>query len=237
MKTILFTFTSLLLALSCAQDRMSGNGNIIKETRTVSKNFNEIESAGAFDVFIKNSPQDGKVILEGESNVLENIEVEVQVNTLVIKHKKGFNFKSHKKVNVYVNAQNLSGIGLSGSGNVVAEGIQKAENFKIGLSGSGSIKVGIDAQNTKAAISGSGDIKLSGKTNNFDVGISGSGDVEAFDLKSDNVKIGVSGSGNIEVYADKKIEAKTAGSGDILYKGNADVIDAKMSGSGKIKKM
>ncbi|MFA7687040.1 MAG: head GIN domain-containing protein [Moheibacter sp.] len=234
MKTFLLILSTLMLVNSCAQD---ANGNIIKETRNTDRSFNEIESAGAFDVFIRDSPQDGKIILEGQSDVLKNIEVEVENNTLVIRHKKGFSFRNYKKVNVYVNAQNLKGIGLSGSGNILSEGVHKVPQFKVALSGSGNIKANAEAQQVKAAISGSGNIELAGETANFEAGISGSGDIEAAELKSKNVKISNSGSGNIKIHADEKITAVSAGSGDILYKGKAEQIDVKISGSGNLRKM
>lgn len=237
MKTILFTITSLLLVLSCAQDRVTGNGKIVKETRNVGIDFNEVESAGAFDVFINDGPQDGKIVLEGESNVLETIEIEIEGNTLVIKNKKGINIKSNKKVTVTFNAKNLQSIGLSGSGNIISEGTHNADNFKVGLSGSGNIQASMNSKNSKAAISGSGNIELSGETESLEAGISGSGNIEAFELDAQNVKIAVSGSGNVEVAVSEKLEGSSAGSGGIFYKGDPEIVQVKSAGSGKVQKM
>ena len=234
MKTLLIASLFSLSFISCAQETVKGNGNMNSEIRNVSKNFDGVESAGAFDVVINNAPQDGKIELEGESNILENIEVEVQGTTLVIKNKKGINLNFRKPVRVTLNAQNLNSIGLSGSGNITARGIQKTNDFSVALSGSGDIETGISAQNTTAAISGSGNIKLSGTSNKLKIGISGSGDVNAFGLKTTDTEIGVSGSGDVEITCTGSLSGAVAGSGDIFYKGNPSKINVKSAGSGDV---
>lgn len=236
MKTILFTFTSLLLIISCAQDNVKGNGKVIKETRNVGQ-FNEIETGGNYDVYIYDAPQDGKIIIEAESNVISTIETEVDGDKLIIRKKKGFNLSTSKQVKIYINAKNLKSIGASGSGSVTAEGVQNVDNFSAGLSGSGNIKVKINAKTTHIGVSGSGDLDISGKTDNVDIGISGSADVEASNLEAQNVTVGISGSGNSNVWASKSLKGAVSGSGDIGYKGEPEVMEVQSSGSGDIHKM
>lgn len=237
MKALILTFTSLLfLTSSCAQDRVKGNGNVTKETRNIGK-FNEIETGGNYDVYISDAPQDGKLIIEGESNVISSIETEVNGNKLTIKKKKGINFSSTKSVKIYINAKNLKSIGVSGSGSLVAEGTQNVDNFSAGLSGSGSMKVKINAQSTSIGVSGSGGLEISGKTTKADIGISGSADVNASNLETEDVNIGISGSGDSKVWAKRSLTGSVSGSGEIHYKGNPTRLDVKSSGSGDIHKM
>lgn len=236
MKTLILTFTSLLFVTSCAQDRVKGNGKVIKETRNIGK-FNEIETGGNYDVYIYDSPQDGKLIIEGESNIIPSIETEVNGNKLTIKKKKGFNLSSTKNVKIYINAQNLKSIGASGSGSLVAEGVQNVDKFSAGLSGSGEMKVKINSQSAEIGVSGSGDLEISGKANKVDIGISGSADVDASALDANEVTVGISGSGNSKVQAKKSLKGSVSGSGDIYYKGEPEILDVKSSGSGTISKM
>lgn len=236
MKTALFTFSLLLLILSCAQEATKGNGNIVKETRNIGQ-FNQIETGGNYDVYIYDAPNDGKLTIEGESNILANIETKVEGDKLTIKKKKGFSFSTSKGVKIYINARNLKAVGVSGSGSLTAEGVQNVDNFSAGLSGSGDIKIKVNAKNTSIGVSGSGDIQISGKTSNLEIGISGSADVEASNLEAENVTVGVSGSGNSKVWATKSLKGSVSGSGDIYYKGNPDVVDVHASGSGDLRKM
>lgn len=234
MKTILLTTLSLLFITSCAQETVNGNGKMKTEIRKVSSNFNSVESAGAFDVIIKDAVQDGNIKLEGESNVLEKIEVKLEGSTLVLKQKPGFNFRNTKNVTIILNGQNLQSIGLSGSGNITTEGIQKVNSFNAGLSGSGNVNVKVSAKNIKAGISGSGNINLKGNSDNAEYGVSGSGDIHAFDLKSSEVEVGISGSGNVKLTANESLKASIAGSGDVYYKGNPQNLNVKSGGSGDV---
>lgn len=236
MKTAFITMMSLLFLTSCAQDKIRGNGNHITETRTVSANFDKVESAGAFDVIIKDAPQDGKIKLEGDSNILEKIEVEVQGNTLVLKTKKGFSINFNGNVEITFSAQNLKSVGLSGSGSILTEGVQKTDDFNVGLSGSGDIDVKVSAQHVTAGLSGSGNINLDGNAESLKTAISGSGDIDAYQLKADKVDVGISGSGNTKVYTDGEINAAIGGSGDVYYKGNPTKVNAKSGGSGDVRK-
>ncbi len=235
MKTITLIIIFSISLISCAQDGVRGNGNRITENRTVSSKFNKVESAGAFEVIINEGPQNGKIKLEGDSNILDKIEVKVEDNTLIIKQKNGFNFSLNSgSVTISFQAKNLQSIGLSGSGSITAKGTQNVDDFDVALSGSGDIDVKVSAKHVSTAISGSGNIHVTGKSNSFEAGISGSGDVNAFNLKTQSSDIGISGSGNVEITTDGELTGAIAGSGDIYYKGNPSSVKVTSGGSGDV---
>lgn len=234
MKTLLLGLILTLTFNSCAQETIKGNGNISTETRTVNANFSALESSGAYEITILDAPQDGKIKLEGESNILEKINVEVQGNTLVIEQKKGFNIHFTKRIKISFNAQNMTSLGLSGSGSIDMKGTNNVQDFSLAISGSGDINAKTKAQNVSVGISGSGNVGLSGTTDNLKIAISGSGDVDAFLLNAQNSKISVSGSGDVQTTVHKNLIINSAGSGDVFYKGNPEKIESKMAGSGDL---
>lgn len=234
MKSLFLSVLFSLSIISCGQQTINGNGNITTIVKNVSPNFDGIGSSGSFDIEILDAPQDGKIKMEGESNILEKIKVEVENGKLKIEVEKGFNLRTFKPVKITLNAQNLKSIGLSGSGNIEAKGTQNVNEFTAAISGSGDIKANVKTKKTTASISGSGDITLNGKTEEFKVGISGSGDVFAFGLKADDVNIGIAGSGDAEVTVLNYLTGAVAGSGDINYKGNPTKVKVNSSGSGDV---
>ena len=234
MKTFIITAFFGLSLISCAQETVKGNGNFSTEIRNVNENFEAVGSSGAFEVVINDAPQDGKIKLEGDANILGKIIVEVKGNSLVLETKKGFNLSFKKPVRITINAQNLKYLGLSGSGSIKAKGTQNVEEFTAAISGSGDIEAKVSAHKTSTAISGSGDITLSGKTKVLKVATSGSGDVHAFDLDANDVEIGVSGSGDTEIQVSESLTGGVSGSGDIFYKGNPAQIKIASGGSGDV---
>lgn len=237
MKTSIFISIISFSIIACAQNGDRGSGNRITENRSVSSKFNKVESEGPFEIIINEGPQNGKIELEGDSDILKKIELEVEENILKIRQKKGFNFSINSgRIKVSFQAKNLRSIGLSGSGSITVRGTQNVDDFEVALSGSGDIDVNVSAGHVSTALSGSGNINLTGKTQSFEAGISGSGDVNAFGLKAENSNIGISGSGNVKITTDGELMGAIAGSGDIYYKGNPSKVNVSSGGSGDVIK-
>jgi len=240
MKKLLSLSLVLLLTASCSAQwgkRVKGNGNVTTLERSVGE-YEGIGLAGWFDVVLV-AGEEGKLKLEGESNLLEHIITEVKNGKLSIKVEKGYNLKPSSwddGIRITVPVESVNSIALSGSGDIVGKTMIRTDNFKTAMSGSGDITLDIEASSIDAAMSGSGDITLNGSTTDFEATISGSGDIKAYGLDADNVEATVSGSADIKVTANKRLRARVSGSGDISYRGNPAKVDTKASGSGDISK-
>jgi hypothetical protein len=231
---------AVLIALqSSAQwpwEKIEGNGRLKKETRSLS-GYSAVASSGSWDVMIAYGDSN-TIELEGDENLLEYIETKVENGRLSIKTKKNINLRSKNKITVYVSLTRLTGISLSGSGDMIGRGKfsnDGATEFR--LSGSGSIKISFDRlQAAEVGISGSGSIKLVGSATAVTVRISGSGNADCSELICDNASAHVSGSGDIKLNANKSVEASISGSGNVTYTGAATDIKKHVAGSGRLIK-
>lgn len=233
MKTKIFGLILLFQFLSCGKQEP---GVQTTEIREVEAKFNTVESSGAYDVLIEDDVADGKIKLEGDSNILERIQISVKGNTLKISQKSGFYKSNGKSVKISFKAQNLNGLVLTGSGNITADGIQRVNDFKTVLDGSGDIEVSIASKTAEIQLNGSGNITVGGTVDKLKAGVAGSGDLHAYQLKANDVNAGMSGSGNLEVHSDQKLNAGVSGSGKLYYKGNPSDTDLKTVGSGEVVK-
>lgn len=230
----------LLFSVSCSAQwgkKIKGNGEKTTIERSTG-DYDAIAVSGWFDVDLVDG-QEGKLTIEGESNLLEYIKTEVKDGKLVIKTEKGINLKPSNwngSIRITVPVESINSIALSGSGDIVGKKTIKTDRLSTTMSGSGDITLDVDASSVEASMSGSGDITFSGRTSDFAATISGSGDIKAFEMEADNVDATVSGSADIKVTANKMLKARVSGSGDITYKGNPDKLDTKTSGSGDISK-
>ena len=230
----------VLLTVSCNAQwgkKVKGNGNYT----TIERNTGDYESvtlAGWFDVQLV-SGSEGTITLEGEENLLEHVITEVRNGDLVIKVEKGLQLRPStwgKGITVTVPIESIDGVTMSGSGDIEGKTTIKTKSFKTTLSGSGDINLDIEAESVSTTLSGSGDIDLTGSTEEFYVTVSGSGDVDAYGLKAAFAEVKVSGSANVNLTATKELKARVSGSGDINYKGNPKKVDTKSAGSGDISK-
>jgi hypothetical protein len=175
-----------------------------------------------------------------KSSTLDEIITEVKDGKLIIRFpNKDFFWKTFQpgEVIIYITAPEINGLGVSGSGDIIAQDEIKTKILDMAVSGSGNIKLSdFSAERVKATISGSGDIVLAGKTaaQDLSVAISGSGNLKAIDYSADDVSVKVAGSGNVEVGANKNLYVRLAGSGNVTYKGNP-LIDQSIAGSGKVR--
>ncbi|WP_028873469.1 head GIN domain-containing protein [Psychroserpens burtonensis] len=229
----LLNFT--LLQAQWGGNKIKGNGNTATLTRTTS-DYDAVNCAGSFD-YVLVAGTEGKITIEGESNLLEYIVTEVKGGKLIIKTEKGKNLdpSRNKTIKITIPFKAIDTVSLSGSGDLWNEDYINSDILDVSLSGSGDIVLTIQTKSATGKVSGSGDLTLKGATNDLRAGVTGSGDFHGFDLKSTNTDVSVTGSGDAEVVCTGQLKAKVVGSGDIVYRGNPTKEDSKVTGSGSIE--
>jgi len=172
MKTRISTFIFLIAIFLCA-----GKVWAEEQSRKVDS-FNEISlRIGAKLHLEQGSKQDLEIV--AKSSTLDEIITEVKNGTLIIRFpNKDFFWKTFQpgEITIYVTTPEINGLGISGSGDIIADDLIKTKILDLGISGSGNIKLAeLNAERVKGTISGSGDIMLKGETKAQDLAISISG--------------------------------------------------------------
>ena len=215
-------------------EKIKGNGEVISKTRNVS-DYDEILVAGNMDVSLV-SGKEGELTISGESNLIPYLLTEVSGGALKIYIEKGYNLRTSLNENLIVTVPftHLEKVKLSGSGDVYSESTIKTDDFSTSLSGSGEIKLKIEASEVFVNVTGSGSIEMQGGTENLECKLTGSGDLKAYDLTAQKANVSVTGSGDVKIMVSEDLTARVTGSGDIKYKGNPKKEDKKTTGSGDI---
>lgn len=215
-------------------ERVRGEGPSVTETRDI-RDFKGFKSSISADITLKQSSGGYKVTLDGQKNILALLKMEVVDGNLKISFEKGYSMNYHEPLKITLEAPSFAFMGMSGSGNVRANGDLSGEKMTISISGSGNFYLNdLKYSDLAVGISGSGDVNLSGNVESVDLSISGSGDLKANNLKAQKARCRVSGSGNIALNVAKELDASISGSGDIRYSGNPSSVRTKVSGSGDI---
>jgi Putative auto-transporter adhesin, head GIN domain len=215
MKKICIPPVLFLIALTgCFKERIIGGGTTTSEKRSFIGTFTEIRLEGSANVKVRQGDSI-EVIVKDFPNLLPFIRTTISGNTLVIDIQSD-TWISNSVAEVTVTLPKLTGLEISGSGDI------------------GSVN-NLTCEDLGILISGSGDISLAGKGKKMNAKISGSGDVRTFDFICDDIKASVTGSGNMDLNAVKTLDANISGSGDITYKGNPSV-NSQVTGSGRVKK-
>jgi len=228
--------SSFILFSSCREilaKRISGNGNIVSQTRNAG-DFNSVRVSGNIDVYA-NQDSSTSVKVETDENLQEYIEVINDNGVLRIHTKEGYNPNPSKTTRVYVSSAQYKSFEASGSCDLYSqEQINSSEALEIHASGSCKITMDVNAPKVSADVTGACDVVLKGETKDLNLDGSGSTDIRCFELKADNVNLDLSGSGDAEVWANLTLTGSASGSADIKYKGNVKP-DIRTSGAVSIK--
>lgn len=224
-----------ITAYGNAQTKIIGNGKITTEKRTTA-GYDKIEVSGFFDVVLV-SGTEGTITIEGEENILPHIKVETKENVLKISTEKNTNLNTKKGVVVTVPFEQISALYCSGSGNITSKKTISNPTFTAKLSGSGNLTITVKNSDFEFNLSGSGNVALTGNSDNFVSKTSGSGNMDGLNLTTKKANIAISGSGNVKVNCSENLYARVSGSGNIHYKGDPQIKDTKVSGSGEISKI
>jgi hypothetical protein len=188
-----------------------GSGVAATQARDLAA-FDSVELAGGNNVVIRVGEKQS-VVVKADDNLLDRVTTEVQSRKLVIANTPG-SLTTKSPMSVEVNVPTLTALTLTGSGNIVVDGVE-AESLELTLPGSGTLTG-------------------SGTATRLDVTVGGSGTVQFTGLVATDVRALVSGSGSIFITATKTLDASVSGSGAILYAGNPQEITQNVTGTGAI---
>ncbi len=234
MKKILLPLLVIPFLISCGyRESVRGNGNLITESRTTG-NFKGVQLHGSMNVHLIQGA-DRAVKIEAEENIIPYIETYVNDEKLTIKYTDNVNINTRKNTTVTVTLPDLQEAEITGSGDITGETkFTGNDETELKITGSGNMKLELDAPAVEAKITGSGNMYLSGNTRDIECSTTGSGKIDATGLKAENAVVKTFGSGNIHVFASVKLDATVNGSGNILYKGGG-AVSSTVHGSGRIK--
>jgi hypothetical protein len=255
MKTRIIAIIMVIAALtSCTVfiDCIEGNGNLETESRTAVP-FTSIANETSFHVAYVQGDE-YIITVEAESNILPYIETDIRGGALEIKTISGIHCLRYTTQPVItITAPSISELVSSGSGDIVAAGLD-GEEVRLVASGSGDIIAGtisaietsivisgsgnimtddIVSTTLKATLTGSGDLTTSGTTVSNRYVVSGSGSIFSRELVTEAAVVTMTGSGSVYVTVSDHLDIVISGSGNLYLQGDPSV-NLTRSGSGRV---
>ena len=228
--SILVSFLIILtINLSSCIFGISGSGDTVQQTI----NLDEITSFDlAIDAdvtLIRGDKQEIEII--AQQNIIDNIKTTVNSGNWTIKFDK--KVRNHEPIDIILIIPDISGISITGSGDVFSDDIFEPETLNLDIPGSGAMDLLINCNKVIISIPGSGAIDLFGNSNEQDISISGSGSYYGYSIESNKCDINISGSGNCEVLVNDYLFVTISGSGNVYYKGTP-LVNTVITGSGNV---
>jgi hypothetical protein len=207
----LLLLPAAIAALGLTACDLGDDGPRTTQTRDVAE-FTRIDNRDSVDLRLRVGERQRVRVLAGEK-VIDDVRTEVRDGTLEVT----FDNDGWGGDDVIVEASvpELTGIELSGSGDVEAAGIR-----------AGAFEITSD---------GSADIALEGTVGRLALEMDGSGDADLGGLEAREADVTVGGSGDADVRADERLAVTVDGSGDVRYHGDP-ALTQHVDGSGDLKR-
>ena len=240
-KSYSFILVLILMAgllCSCHINKVSGDGNVVSKEIPIG-DYDEIQIEGEnIDLKYMQSDDAPYLKVETDQNIMDILEINSNSKELVVRPKNRHTGINPTRLIVTTNSTALKKFKMAGGGNCdLGKGIT-GDKLEIKFAGGGTIRAdSITITRLDCEIAGSGTVYLSGKTENMNMKNAGSCKIKAFDLETEKLNCKAAGSTHIEITVNKAISTKMAGSGTIRYKGNPEIKEKSIVGSGSITKV
>lgn len=171
------------------------------------------------------------ITVSGDQAAIDALRFNLEDGTLGIMRDKSW--KGRGTATVAVTMPAAREIVLAGSGDIKASAM--VDDAEVNIAGSGSVAIDrVDSRSLEVNVMGAGTLTAAGEADRLDFNVAGSGALRARALKVERAEINIAGSGGGEFASDGKVEARIAGSGDVIVYGRADCSVTAM-GSGTVR--
>jgi hypothetical protein len=200
--------------------------------------FTGIHVSNAIDIYLTQGDEDGIAVSATETKYRDRIKTAVKDGILVISYdNEGMHWATgSKKLKAYISFKNINRLKASGASDVFINGVLKANDFNLTLSGASDLKGAVDIMDLTASISGASDMTVSGKVGSLHIDASGASDLKDYGLVVQNCDAEASGASDIKITVEKELNARATGASDIIIKGNGVIKKMSKSGASSIKK-
>ncbi len=235
-RTAAFLLFPFLLGSCTNWFGITGSGNILSESRTVT-DFNSVEIVSSADAEIVKGDTYSVEVSDYE-NIIQYLSLKIVDHKLTISVEPSTTILNNSKAKVMITMPDtLKSLSITGSGDMKINSAFKDIERMI-ITGSGNIDATqrLDIKDVEVTVLGSGNISATGNAKSVKALISGSGDIHLSDLIAFSADCTITGSGNIDVNVTNELKAKITGSGNIYYYGNPGTVNSSTPGSGVVIK-
>ncbi|SFZ93016.1 Putative auto-transporter adhesin, head GIN domain [Flaviramulus basaltis] len=234
-KFIVATVLSLML-FSCNFDLnlnsgVRGNGNVIKQERTVNEPFSTIKATEGLDVYLTQSNNES-ITVEADENLHELIMTEIEDGVLKIHTKENIGNATSKKV--MVSFKDISSIISTSGSDVFSTNTIIVETLNLKSTSGSDMKLDVNTSVLHCNSTSGSDMHLSGKTLKLIAEATSGSDIKAADLIAESSEVRATSGADITVNTSKELTARASSGGDVKYYGNPEKVNKNDSPSGSI---
>ena len=226
-------FLAVILLAACGLRTIAGSGNVVTREEAIT-GFDTVEISYSFETSISQGDT-FRVIIRADDNLVEYLQVVKVGSTLQIGLVPNPPTIRSATMQAEVTMPELSGLDVSGAGDVTITGFKSVQALIVDTSGSSHLQGDIQAGNVTFNLDGSSEVILTGSAQNVKIKASGSSeaDLSAFSVVDADVEAG--GKSQVTVNPSGRLDVDASNGANVTYLGNPTLGKMESSGSSSIE--
>ena len=235
LKTAFFFALTVILSQGVyAQNSITGNGQIVKQQRTIG-NFNKLTVRVGMRVRIETGNA-GTADLEGESNILEHVVTEVKNGELTVMLAQNKSYNQTKGVTVTIHVAALENILVSTGCSVESDLPIQATNLTASIETGSRLTAPVSVKNLKLTVKDGSQANIQGTATEATIRLTGAGKLTADKLTIARADVQLDGASRADIHVTETLSASADGVSTVNYTGNPTVKSMETNGLSKIRK-
>ena len=216
-----------------AQNALVGNGQIIKQQRTLGR-FDKLTVRVGMRVRITTGNA-SQAELEGESNILEHVVTDIKNGELTVTLSPNKSYNNTKAVTVTIHVPKLDQVMVSTGCSVVSDLPIQADNLTATVETGSNFTAPINTKSLKMTVKDGSKANVEGTATSATIRLSGAGKLDADKLTIARADIKLDGASNAHIHVTESLAASADGVSSITYSGNPTVTSQEANGLSKIR--
>jgi hypothetical protein len=230
-QTLLAFALSVVVLTSCDYRTEDPGPKQEDEKKFTVVDFDRLEISDAFQITVEQGDY-FEVIANGDRRNIDDIEVEKEGSTLVIRYDDNRNRKHDTDITIIM--PEILSATFSGATDSRISGFNELDQFDLYLSGGSVCQLNIEASTVEASLSGASHLSLRGEAQTLDADLSGASLLQAFSFPVVNADIRVSGASDGRVTVTDRLDVIASGASTLIYRGSP-VITSDVSGASSVR--
>jgi hypothetical protein len=237
-KVITVTLIAILFSSCHVRDLdigngIDGNGNVIKQTRSVENNFTKVDVSRGLVVIIEQS-NTFFIEVEADENLQSHITTRVEDGILFITSDEDIDEASAK--NIYVKLPILTALTISSGSSANSRNVLTGTDISIKTSSGSEADLNLEYDAIQSRASSGSSINLKGKALLLNTDTSSGSTFEAKNLLVNDVVAEASSGSSIEIHPILKLTGKASSGSSISYDSSPKTVTKSESSGGSVSK-
>lgn len=226
----------LLLFSSCnfGESEISGSGNVISETRSVTGQFTKVKAGNGIDVVIEQADV-VSVVVEADDNLVPHIKTEVRGNTLEITCDFN-NFMNVASKKVIVKLPKVESLTTDSGAALTTTGSIRSADLDLDAASGSSITGSFEVDDLSADTGSGASMKLEGKAIKFDAASASGSTLDSGELVANDVIAEASSGSSLLVHPMVELKGKASSGGSVKYNTEPQKFSKDESSGGSVSK-